>query len=73
MNDRFLDDDNWWTMCEALQTHAGLYYGYFSLHMHCHPEQEIRTQAIADMLNTNAILAAFCKTTQMDGTQKPRI
>jgi ankyrin repeat protein len=61
IDDRFLDDDNWWTMCEALQTHptlTGLYYGYFSSTPHAlsAKQRKSRTLAIADMLKTNNVL-----------------
>jgi ankyrin repeat protein len=61
LDERFLDDDNWWTMCEALQTHptlTGLYYGYLSSNPHAlsAKQRKSRTRAIADMLRTNNVM-----------------
>jgi hypothetical protein len=60
MDDPPIDDEDWLTMCEALQTHptlASLYLGYISNSAALSAEQRTtRTRAIADMLQTNTVI-----------------
>jgi hypothetical protein len=60
MDDPPIDDEDWLTMCEALQTHptlASLYLGYISnSHVLSAERRKTRTRAIANMLQTNTII-----------------